>query len=147
MQKLCHEHALTMPEFMVTASGLPHAPHFTVRCKVANYVEEGFAKSKKTAKRDAVQKMLERLEKVKDPNVNLHETVYSTLKLNNNTISDGHSIFQSDSNLTKREIYLLNASDKKLQESGTSNNRSIPREIEDQLIVVKTSIEKLLSLI
>lgn len=132
---------------MTSCSGPPHAPHFTVSCKVANYLEEGFAASKKEAKRDAVQKMIDRIKKKEESNSNLSKTVFSTLKSNNNFTSDCQS--DSNSRLTKREKYLLslNVVDKKLLEKETSVKKSMPPEIEEQLTIVKKSIEKLLTLI
>ncbi|CAL7944740.1 unnamed protein product [Xylocopa violacea] len=62
LQDLCTDNKLGDPEYeQISDVGPPHEKIFTIRCKVATFVEAGVARTKKQAKQDAAKKMLDKL--------------------------------------------------------------------------------------
>ena len=137
---LCREYAVT-PEFTTMSMGPPHAPKFTVCCKVSNFREEGFAATKKLAKREAVCKMIDAIKLMKDLNHNLHQIDYSSSKTS--------EISNSSAFIPHNDIYVssLKTSKGSPQQKKATEFKNMPPEIKEQLIIVKNSVEKLLSLI
>uniref|UniRef100_A0A182P4B9 DRBM domain-containing protein n=1 Tax=Anopheles epiroticus TaxID=199890 RepID=A0A182P4B9_9DIPT len=63
LQEMCMARRLPPPTYETeTEEGLPHERQFTIACVVLNYREVGEGKSKKIAKRQAAQKMWQRLQ-------------------------------------------------------------------------------------
>ncbi|XP_040168446.1 interferon-inducible double-stranded RNA-dependent protein kinase activator A homolog isoform X2 [Anopheles arabiensis] len=63
LQEMCMARRLPPPTYETeTEEGLPHERQFTIACVVLNYREVGEGKSKKIAKRQAAQRMWQRLQ-------------------------------------------------------------------------------------
>lgn len=62
LQELCVKHGYPMPTYeMGTVGGQPHQRNFSILCCVGKLKETGAGGSKKDAKREAAQKMIDRL--------------------------------------------------------------------------------------
>ena len=68
LQELCVKHGYPMPTYDLGAvGGQPHMRNFTIMCCVGKMRESGTGGSKKDAKREAAQKMIDKL-KTMGPN-------------------------------------------------------------------------------
>lgn len=142
-QKLCFKHSLPAPEFETSFMGPTHAPCFTTRCTVSNFLEEGYASIKKISKRNSALKMINAIQEEKSISIRPEDKIESECSSLSPKVKKLLSLAKTAKIVTKDENHF----EKMSPENIAHLKKNVPPEIESQLAVVKESIEKLLQLI